>query len=80
MVLCYDKKSVDLEASFVGRNRALTPMNEFFLTLCRLRLALKEQDLAYRFQISQSTVSRIITTWLNFMFYKFKEVPIWPSR
>ena len=80
MVLCYDKKSVDPEASFVGRHRALTTMNEFFLTLCRLRLALKEQDLAYRFQISQSTVSHIITTWLNFMFYKFKEVPIWPSR
>ena len=80
MVLCYDKKSIDPEASFVGRHRALTPINEFFLTLCRLRLALKEQDLAYRFQISQSTVSRIITTWLNFMFYKFKEVPIWPSR
>ena len=80
MVLCYDKKSVDPEAGFVGRHRALTPMNEFFLTLCCLRLALKEQDLAYRFQISQSTVSRIITTWLNFMFYKFKEVPIWQSR
>ena len=80
MVLCYDKKSVDPEAGFVGRHRALTPMNEFFLTRCRLRLALKEQDLAYRFQISQSTVSRIITTWLNFMLYKFKEVPIWPSR
>ena len=49
MVLCYNKKSVDPEAGFVGRHRALTPMNEFFLTLCHLRLALKEQDLAYRF-------------------------------
>ena len=74
------KKSIDPEASFVGCHRALTPINEFFLTLCQLRLALKEQDLAYRFQISQSTVTRTITTWLNFMFYKFKEVPIWPSR
>lgn len=79
-VLCYDKKGNDTEASFVGRPRLLTPINEFFLTLCRLKLGLKEQDLAYRFQIAQSTVSRIITTWLNFMFYKFKEVPIWPSR
>ena len=42
--------------------------------------SIEKEDLVYRFQISQSTVSRIITTWLNFMFYKFKEVPIWPSR
>ena len=31
MVLCYDKKSIDPEASFVGRHRALTPINEFSL-------------------------------------------------
>ena len=48
--------------------------------LCRLRLGLLEQDLAYRYGVSQPTVSRIITTWLNFCYSKFKEVPIWPSR
>ena len=74
------KKSCGKEASFMGHHRSLTPFNEFFLTLCRLRAGLKEQDLAYRFCISQSTVSRIVTTWINFMFYKFKEIPIWLSR
>ena len=64
----------------MGRHRSLTPLNEYFLTLCRLRAGLKEQDLAYRFGISQSTVSRIVTTWLDFMFHKFKEIPIWPHR
>ena len=34
-------------------------MEEFFLMLVRLWLGLMEQDLAYRFGISQSTVSRI---------------------
>jgi hypothetical protein len=38
-------------------SRALTPINEFFLVMCRLRLGLLEQDLAYRFQVSQSTCS-----------------------
>ena len=38
---------------------ALTAKNEFFLVLCRLRCGLMEYDLAYRFKISQSTVSRI---------------------
>ena len=60
--------------------RALSPLNEFFLTLCRLRCGLLEQDLAFRFQICQSTVSRIVTTWINFLYYKFRDIPIWPSR
>ena len=39
-----------------GKPHKLSPLNEFFLMLCRLRLGLYEQDLAYRFQISQATV------------------------
>ena len=78
--LCYNPKESGKEATFKGRSRSLTPLNEFFLTLCRLRLGLCEQDLAYRFKISQTTVSRIFITWINFMYYKFKEILIWPSR
>ena len=63
-----------------GTSRSLTPLNEFFLVLCRLRCGLLEMDLSFRFQISQSTVSRIIITWINFLFFKFKDIPIWPSR
>jgi len=39
-----------------------------------------EQDIAYRFNISQSTVSRIIHTWINFLFLQFKEIPLWPKK
>ena len=60
--------------------RAITPINEFFMTLCRLRCGLLELDLAFRFKVSQSTVSRILTTWINFLYHKFQEIPIWPSR
>ena len=48
-----------LDHSNKGRPRSLPPMEEFFLTLVRLRLGLLEQDIAYHFGISQSTVSRI---------------------
>ena len=48
--------------------------------MCRLRLSLKEQDLSYRFQISQPTVSRTFNTWISFIYFKFKEVPLWPTR
>ena len=60
--------------------RILSPKNEFFLTLCRLRCGLMEVDLAYRFHISQTTVSRICIAWINFLYYKLSEIPIWPSR
>ena len=63
-----------------GTSRSLTPLNEYFLVLCRLRCGLLEMDLSFRFQISQSTVSRIIITWINFLFFKFKDIPIWPCR
>ena len=39
-----------------------------------------EKDLAFRFQISQSTVSRIFITRINFLYFKFKDIPIWPSK
>ena len=63
-----------------GRKRILPPLEEFFLVLVRLRLGLFEQDLAYRFGISQTTVSRIIFTWINFLYLQFKQIPLWPPR
>ena len=63
-----------------GTSRSLTPINEFFLVLCRLRCGLMERDLAYRFGISQPTVSRTLITWINFIYFKFKEINIWPSK
>ena len=62
------------------RQRTLPPLEEFFMTLVRLRLGLAEQDLAYRFGISQSTVSRITCTWINFLYVKLKELPLWPPK
>ena len=62
-----------------GWPHSLPPMEEFFLVLVRLRLGLMEQDIAYRFNISQSTVSRIIHTWINFLFLQFKEL-LWPKK
>ena len=63
-----------------GKPHKLTPLNEFFLMLICLRLGLYIQDLAYRFQVSQATVSCICSTWINFCYCKFKELSIWPSR
>ena len=68
------------EMSNKGRPRKLSLLEEFFLTMVSLRLGLLEQDIAYRFSISQSTVSRFFTTWINFMYLLFKRIPFWPPQ
>lgn len=83
--LKYSKKQeeLDIQSSVENkrlRQRSLPPMEEFFMTLVRLRLGLVEQDLADRFGVSQSTVSQITCTWINFLFAKLKELPLWAPR
>ena len=50
------------------------------MVLVGLRCGLLEVDIAHRFSISQSQVSRIWTTWLSFLYHRLRALPIWPSR
>ena len=63
-----------------GRPRTLTAKEEFFLVMCRLRQGFAERHLGNLFNISQPTVSRIIISWINFMYLKLGQLNIWPSR
>ena len=63
-----------------GRPGILSQVDKFFLTLVRLRLGLKEKDLADRFRISPSSVSRIFISWINFCYLRLGSLPIWPDR
>ena len=58
----------------------LTHENQLFLTLMKLRLALDHQLLAYFFDVSLTTVSKIFSGWVNFIYIKLKSLEIWPSR
>ena len=61
-----------------GRSHKLPLLEQLFLTLVRLRLGLLEFDLANRFGISQSSVSRITATWLNLLFHSLKTLERYP--
>ena len=65
--------------SAAGRPRSLLLIDELFF-LCKLRMNLGVQDLAVRFLISQSSVSRKIITWANFLYFVLGQLPIWLSR
>ena len=60
-------------------NFALSLYDKLFLFMIRLRLGLLETDLGVRFDISTSTVSRIILTWSSFLYTMLGQVPIWPT-
>ena len=61
-----------------GRPCKLTQLEQLFMTLVRLCLGLPELDLAQRFDISQSSVSRITMTWINLMYHNLKALECFP--
>ena len=63
-----------------GRKRSMSPEQELFMVLARLRCNLLEQDLAIRLNIYQSQVSNIWITWLDFLYRRLRAINIWPSR
>ena len=58
----------------------LSPENQLFLTLMKLRRAKEDTELGILFGISRTVVTQIINTWINFMYFQLKELNIWPER
>lgn len=58
----------------------LESKDQLFLTLMKLRQAKEDFELSLFFQVSTSTVSRIVITWINFMYFQLKELNFWPSE
>ena len=63
-----------------GHSRKLKPIDELFLVLYRLRCNVLEKDLGDRFGLHPSSVSRNITTWINFLYHTLTQLPIWASQ
>jgi len=61
------------------RARTMQLIDEVFMFLVRLKLGLYEQDLAHRFHIHMSSVSRKLITWTNYLYFLLGSQTIWPS-
>ena len=61
-------------------NHGLHPRDQFLLVLMKLRLALANDDLAYRFGITRNRVSQLFHEWVNVMSREFKQLIVWPDR
>ena len=62
------------------KNMPLSPLNQCFLALVKLRLNLSTMDLANRFGISTGLVSKYFITWVCFMYQYLKEIDWTPSK
>ena len=58
--------------------RSLTNFQQIVITLMKLRLNLEETNLAYRFNVSQSTISRTFKKWISYMGHKLSPLIRWP--
>ena len=73
----------DHVAPHVPRRLGCTTLNrfqEFVMVLMKLRLNVPFQDLAYRFVLSLSSVSRIFTSWIMAMDLRLSCFIHWPDR
>ena len=58
----------------------ISPQNQLFLTLIKLRRNTSDYELSKFFGISKTNVSNIFWTWINFMAQLWSKIDIWPTR
>lgn len=64
----------------VGAPRKLSKYEEYLLTLIRLRRGVDIQFLSDLFAVSHSTASRIIITWVSYLYHELHFLLRWPDR
>ncbi|XP_059377116.1 uncharacterized protein LOC132113336 [Carassius carassius] len=72
--------TANVESEKQSASMSLQAIDELFLFLNYLALGLKQRDLAERYGVHQSTVSRIILTWSNFLFSVLGSQCIWMTQ
>ncbi|XP_053553655.1 uncharacterized protein LOC128644978 isoform X2 [Bombina bombina] len=77
---CQQEGDNSVSRDSVSEEETLSLIDQFFLFLCKVRQGFHDQDLAVRFNISQSRVIRITITWANYLYLVLGEVPLWRSR
>ena len=55
-------------------------IDEFFLTLTKLRLGLLHKDISYRMSVSEALVSKIFHKWIDLMYRELRQLITWPDR
>ena len=78
----YDANKSITDIMFMNNSlyRFINVRDQFLLVLMKLRNDFEMIDLAFRFKLSQPVVSILFNEWINYIFHKVAELPIWPHR
>jgi len=57
-----------------GPDSKLTREEEFLIVMMRLKVGLFQKDLAHRFGMSEATISRVFTSWINLTYLELKDL------
>ena len=63
-----------------GSRNSLSVFQLFIMVLLKLRLNLGDQDIAYRFNVNQSTVTRQMQKWIDILYVRLGPLVKWPDR
>ena len=66
--------------SIPSNDSKLTNFQCFLMTLMKLQLNLSNYDLGFRFCVHDTTVSRIIIKWVQFLDVRLSPLIYWPER
>ena len=70
----------DLPPTNRKRPKKKLSLEQEFLLIMRSRLGLLQEDLAWRFQVSDTTAPKVITTWVKLLSKEFGCLIICPSK
>ena len=62
------------------RKGALKPLDQFIITFVRARQSMSILHLSWLTGKSESNMSTVGITWINYMFLKLGSISVWPSR
>lgn len=60
--------------------KTLAPRDQLFMALMKLRQAKDDLELSLFFHVNETTVSNVVVTWINFLYFQLKDLDFWPSR
>ncbi|XP_040071801.1 uncharacterized protein LOC120844216 [Ixodes scapularis] len=63
-----------------GRRRKLSAENQLFLVLMKLKGGIFHKHLGHLFDISMSTVSKLFSAWMSFLYLNLTQLGLWLPR
>jgi hypothetical protein len=62
------------------KSKTLEARDELFLCIVKLRQDKEDVELGFLFGISRQTAGRVFNTWLNFLYFQFKEIELFRPK